>query len=405
MEQLYHKTITKNTNKLTKYTNKKIITKKNMYSQQKGGKYIDKGGFGCVITPALKCSNKDKNMDKMVSKIIRDSDSDITNELKISQILKKLDPTKKYYITFDKYCYINNIPDERKDLISVHYTNEDLSKYEIDDGQSNKDENACDIELSLKPLNLIMEYGGYSLSTIIKTNLKIISTKARMHQMFIDNLEIYFKHLILGVVKMHFNRIINRDIKPKNIMMNWNKETNQVLIRYIDFGLSDMLTNEYCSDIENIRNKGTPTYIAPELMISYVIRKYGYRSESYILKKITKEIDENVKYSLSRINEKQLLGNINENINNLYQKIKTLFDENKILPIYFGTEKNKFNGYLQKADIYSLGLSIFLALYTYSDINVRKQNDLYDLLIHMIAFDPDKRYNAVQCLSHRYFHK
>ena len=44
-------------------------------------------------------------------------------------------------------------------------------------------------------------------------------------------------------------------------------------------------------------------------------------------------------------------------------------------------------------------------LYYYSDINVRDDNLLYVLLIHMIAIDPDKRYNGVQCLAHPYFHQ
>ena len=101
-----------------------------------------------------------------------------------------------------------------------------------------------------------------------------------------------------------------------------------------------------------------------------------------------------------RINERELLGNYKENIQSLYYKINDLFESDKILPAYFGTEKNKFNGYLQKADVYALGLAIFIMLYVYSDIDVKGNADLYDLLIHMIAMDPDKRYNAVQCLSH-----
>ena len=35
-----------------------------------------------------------------------------------------------------------------------------------------------------------------------------------------------------------------------------------------------------------------------------------------------------------------------------------LYKSNKLLPAYFGTDKNKFNGYLQKADIYALGITI-----------------------------------------------
>ena len=37
-------------------------------------------------------------------------------------------------------------------------------------------------------------------------------------------------------------------------------------------------------------------------------------------------------------------------------------------------------------------------------MNIRKNDSkLYDLLSNMINLDSDKRYNAVQCLSHPYF--
>ena len=384
-------------NKLTKKQN-------GLYVGQNGGKFIDKGGFGCVVSPALKCSSSDKKTDKMVSKIVTNTDEDFYNELKISQILKKIDPMKKYYLTFEKYCYINNIPADRDDLLSVHYLDEDFSKFEVIGEQANKDKKTCNIELALKPVNLIMEYGGYSLSNIIKMSCKQQGTKAKMHQMFIDNLRTYLKHLILGLIKMHFNRIVNRDIKPHNILMNWNKSSGDVQIRYIDFGLSDFLSTDFCSKTDNITRKGTPTYFSPEIIVAYIVRKYKDRSESYIISKIIKEIEANVKKSIMNINEKELLGNFTNNCLSLYQKVKYLFDNQQILNSYYGTEKNKFNGYLQKSDVYALGLTIFIALYIYSDIDVRNNELLYDLLIHMIAIDPDKRYNAVQCLSHPYFH-
>ena len=376
----------------------------NKTQKQIGGKYVDKGGFGCVIAPALKCSNKDKNFDKMVSKIIPVTDYDFYNELRISQMLKKLDPTKKYYLTFEKYCYINNIPEDRKDLLDVHFLDNEYSKFEVLEGQNNKEKKTCNIEIALKPVNLIMEYGGYSLSSIMRVSRKQQGTKSKMHQIFIDNLRPYLKHLILGIIKMHFNRIVNRDIKPRNILMNWDKDTNNVQIRYIDFGLSDFISNEFSSSLDNIRTKGTPTYYAPELIVAYIIRKYYDRSQSYLIGKIYKELEDNFKKTIISINEKEILGNFRENSIALYHKIKSLFENNQILSVYFGSEKNKFNGYIQKGDVYALGLSIFNILYVYSDINVRGNDQLYDLLIHMITMDPDKRYNAVQCLSHPYFH-
>lgn len=392
----YKKTNNVNSNR----TNKKTL-KQNVYLHNlKGGKYVDKGGFGCVITPAIPCSHKDKNLEKYISKIARD---DVANEIKISSILYKLDPTKKYYLTHDKYCYLNSIPDNRDDLVSVHYTDDKLTKFEIEPGQGKKDKQACYVELDLKPVNIIMEHGGYSLSSIMKTNRKSKGTRAIMHQMFIDNLRPYLKHLILGIVKMHNNRIVNRDIKQKNIMMNWNKETNEVALRYIDFGLSEFLTTDFCRHISNINRHGTQFYISPEVHIAYILRSYSSRSEQYITKKIFNELHTYVKRAFLTINEQQLLGNLDNNIKTLYEKIKYLYDNNKILTSHFGTEKNKFNGYIQKCDVYALGLSIFETLYVHSEINVQHNTKLYDLLIHMLAFDPDKRYNAVQCLSHPYF--
>lgn len=367
---------------------------------QTGGKFIGKGGFGCVVSPALKCSKKDKYTDMMVSKVIPTHDIHYSNELKISQVLKKIDPSKKYYLTFEKYCFINQIPDDRRDFVNVHYLNDELTKWEVVEGQPEKDKNACRLELALKPINLIMDYGGYSLTDIGAVSTKLQGTKAKMHQLFIDNLAANIKHLVLGLVKMHFNRIVNRDIKLRNIMMSFNKETKQVQLRYIDFGLSNLLTTEYCNDANNIRTAGTPNYIAPELYTASIVNRYRERSSTYQLQKIMRDLDANFKHSIMRINEREMLGNYRENIQSLHHKIHELQTTGKLLPAYFGTDKNKFNGYLQKADVYALGLAIFILLYVYSDYDVRGNAELYDLLIHMIAMDPDKRYNAVQCLSH-----
>jgi serine/threonine protein kinase len=117
-------------------------------------------------------------------------------------------------------------------------------------------------------------------------------------------------------------------------------------------------------------------------------------------------ITKHVEKALEVIGEKQIIAKLNSTIDALYKKIKYLYDKDRLLLAYFGTDKNKFNGYLQKADVYSLGISIYETLYIHSNINIKKNNDykdLYDLLSHMIDMDSDKRYNIVQCLSHPYF--
>jgi len=94
---------------------------------------------------------------------------------------------------------------------------------------------------------------------------------------------------------------------------------------------------------------------------------------------------------------------LNANIDTLYKKVEYLFEKQKLLNAYYGSDNNKFNGFLQKADIYALGLTIYECLYKYSNINIKQNEKLYDLLLHMIAIDPDKRYNVYQCLEHPYF--
>ena len=414
-----------------------------------GGKYIDKGSFGCVVKPAIKCYKRDSNtqLKQSISKIIHDSGDDgdtSLDELKMSTILKKLDPEQHYYLTYIKFCYINDIPVDRKDITNAHKKKDNnknniIHKQSSNSNHRNKHKHVCKIDLTLKPLNIIMDYGGYSLYNIIKYNITNthINThtknglKVLMHKLFIKNLKENFKHLLLGIVKMHNNRIVNRDIKPKNILMKLNtehtaayidthidnndKDTNPntnpntnpiytILLRYIDFGLSEILTSLHCSDIDNISINGTRHYISPELYITYIYHKYNTNNtEEYIIKKINTEIHNNVYKAFNIINELSMISDLDNKNKQLYDTIKNLYNTKKILPYYFGTTKHKFNGYLQKNDVYALGLTMFELLYIYSDYNMTENLELYDLLKHMIAFDPYIRYNAVQCINHAYF--
>ena len=400
----------------------------------RGGKFIDKGGFGCVITPALPCPNYDINLDKSVSKIIKKTSISLTSEITISNILKKIDPEQKFYVTINKYCVINNIPANRTDLTNVKYKDDKLSDYSIDkedlldkSGKKKKiDRQFCDIDLDLKPINLIMPYAGISLKSVMNSNRKNDSIKSKMHQLFVDNLKHYFKHLIIGLLKMHNNRIINKDIKQSNIMLEWQTDKadkddpkhepnhdlkhdssshNTMLVRYIDFGLSTFLTSEYCKDITNINSKGTPFYLAPEIFICSFIIKHKNLSEKYQLKKITDNIHKNVAKAYYIINEKEKIKKLDYDIIVLYKKIKYLYEKGRLLEIYFGSDSNKYNGYIQKSDVYSLGLSIYETLYKYSGINVKNNESLRKLLLHMIDINPDTRYNIVQCISDPYFSK
>ena len=405
----------------------KTKTKKKQYILN-GGKYLDKGGFGCVVKPAIPCKvfkPKNFNYNNYVSKIINNPDiGDINEEIRISHILTQIDPQNTYFITINDYCYIPEpeLLKDRTDIIAVEYLDKKKTKYDIS-SKPNLDKKHCIIDINEKSINLIFEYGGISLSKIMKINRKDTNNiKAKIHQLFITNINLYFKHLLIGLEKMHRNKIVNRDIKQKNIMLyidqsklpqlasiDLTKKNDNILnimkLRYIDFGLATHITTSVSTDIKNIFLCGTYRYVAPEIFISYVLVQYKNRSTQYKHKKINEKL-KNLKEALDRLEEKHMIQTLKENINSLYLKIQYLCDNNKILDKYFGSNSHShYNGYLQKADVYALGITIFDTLHIkkYSNVNVRKNKNLYDLLLNMIKIDPDERFNVIQCIHHPYF--
>jgi len=427
----------KKTNKTKKSnkTNKSNKTKKSNYNKKlkytlRGGKYLDEGGFGCVIKPALPCSHLSKsiNLNNYVSKIISDPDAidDTEDEIEISKHLKHIDPNIDYFITIKNYCYLKSLPNDRTNVVDVEYKDDKHNKYDVPKHLS-IDKNHCAMDLNDRPLNLILPFGGISLSKIMKIDRKdTYNMKARMHQLFITNIKTYFKHLLMGIELMHRYRIVNRDIKQKNIMLyveptmvtkietinlkSINPDIKKIMkIRYIDFGLSTHIKSSLTNSINNINLNGTKRYIPPELFITYYLLKYSNKSTSYKTEYITNEINKNVKKAYKRIEETNILDTLNEKVNMMINKIQYLYNTDKLLDKYYGINTvSKYNGYLQKADVYALGITIFdtLQLKNHSNINVREKktpNSIYDLLLKMIDPNPNDRFNIIECINHPYF--
>ena len=410
----------------TKNNTKYKIKQNTKYKSKtlRGGKFLDKGGFGCVVRPALECNiiSKNLNLNNYVSKIINQPDKDIDDEIYISKILIQIDPDIKYFISIKDYCYINKLSEERTDIVNVNYTNEKHTKY-IAPTKKNLDKQFCHMDLNDKPINLILPFGGISLSKIIKINRKDTNNmKSIMHQLFVTNIKTYFKHLLVGLEKMHRHKIVNRDIKQKNIMLyldpsflsklktiDLKEKQDDILkimsVRYIDFGLSTYIKTSLSKDYNNIHLNGTYRYLSPEIFICYILYKYINKNSVNKQQHINEKI-KNVIEALSRIEEKNMLSKLQENIYSLTKKISHLIENDILLDKYFGTNTTQlYNGYLQKADVYALGMTIFdsLQLKKHSNVDVRENKLLYDLLLKMIDIDPDKRYNVIQCINHPYF--
>ena len=393
----------------------------------KGGKYLDEGGFGCVVKPALSCKHLPShlNLNNYVSKIIsnpNDSD-DIEDEIQISKLLKHLDKDIEYFITIKDYCYINTLPKDRTNVVDVEYKNDKRTKYDIPKHLT-LDKKYCAMDLNDRPMNLIIPFGGISLSKIIKIDRKdTYNMKARIHQLFVTHIKLFFKHLLMGIEIMHRSKIVNRDIKQKNIMIYVEPSMLQTLqtidlktinpnikkmmkVRYIDFGLSTYITSAISSNLKNLNLSGTFRYLAPELFISHYLIKYRNKSTQYKIEQINENINKHVKKAFDRIKETSVLNTLNDKINVLIKKIQYVYENNKLLDKFFGINTiGRYNGYLQKADVYALGITIFdtLQLEKHSNMNVREDTLLYDLLLKMIEINPDDRINVIECINHPYF--
>jgi serine/threonine protein kinase len=453
----------------------KRLNSKNNAAILKGGKFLGRGNFGCVISPALACSDKkifktsnnkaktktktktNKNADKnnnLVSKIILIPDEDIQDEINISNKLKSIDPEQQYFLTINKYCKVKKIPKDRTNVVKVQYLNNNNSEHYNKLENKTLDKVVCGIDLSAKPINLIMTNGGYDLFDIgniindyglDNKNIKLKEStkhKIKTSNMLFDNLKDNINNLLKGLLKMHQNRIVNRDIKQENIMINYDDKIDKFYIRYIDYGLSEILTPSYCADYKNINAQGTPQLIPIEIYITFYINKYykhnkinkqGVRSiqgkygkyntqdiqdikdiqdiqdiqyndttyDKIMMYDINKDVNEHVKQILKSLNIS--VSDLNSIVIKLFSEIKTMFNNKTILYKYFGIN-DILNGYLQKGDIYALGITLYEFLDVYTKvINIKKDIRLYDLIKHMIDLNPNTRYNALQCLKHPYF--
>jgi serine/threonine protein kinase len=381
----------------------------------KGGRYLGEGSFGCVVTPSIYCPNSRINTKKYsgisstfrepVSKLIKYADEQVDTEITIANILKKIDPKQKYFLYVIDNCKIQKVPKNRSNVASVRFIDDELSSFRKLENKK-LDKNYCDIDLSLNPINLIIPDGGYDFQNIIEAynNQKYKDTQEyKVCKLFITDFKNQFRYLLNGLYKLHQIRIVNRDIKKENLMIDWdNKDKTQVRIKYIDFGLSEILTSKYCSSIHNIHAQGTAEFISPEIIIASILRdNYNYNHD-YLINKITKQMrDTTIKICKELKLDYSNLEEVNKKI--LFSMLDD-FKNKTILPKYFGTDENKFNGYVQKTDVYALGLTIYEVIQEYSkDSKLKKNLKLMNLLKNMIEFDPEKRLNILQCIQHPYF--
>jgi NIMA (never in mitosis gene a)-related kinase len=87
-----------------------------------------------------------------------------------------------------------------------------------------------------------------------------------------------FSQIVLAVQYLHdVKKIIHRDIKMKNIFINWNQKDRKFEAKLGDFGISKVLENTLKMTTTCI---GTPFYMSPESCMGL---EYNFKSDIWSL--------------------------------------------------------------------------------------------------------------------------
>ncbi|CAD8144682.1 unnamed protein product [Paramecium octaurelia] len=100
-------------------------------------------------------------------------------------------------------------------------------------------------------------YVDIALEYIAQGSLRKVINKVRLDE---TNVRIYARQILEGIQYLHENKVIHRDIKAANILVD-----SDGTIKLSDFGTSKVLESEENLIIQNKSLKGTPYWMAPEV--------------------------------------------------------------------------------------------------------------------------------------------
>lgn len=184
-----------------------------------GGKVIGSGGFGCIFTPELKCTNKSVKYGKSISKLMKKKYATIeyNDIIKYKTILSAIPDYENYFLIKGfSLCTPEKL--EKSDLINFDKKCSALKKMDITSKTVNN---------SLDKLTAInMPYGGVDVGKYIVENKMDYKILYKLNESLIELLK-------NGIIPMNEKGVYHCDVKDSNILVDSFDKT-----RLIDWGLS-----------------------------------------------------------------------------------------------------------------------------------------------------------------------
>jgi len=199
-----------------------MVKTRKKYINNKGGRVIASGGYGCVFIPALKCEGASKRETNKISKLMTETHA-ISEYEEINKIKHQLDSIPNY----QNYFLINDTTLCRpakltvSDLTAFSDKCSALPKNNITKNNIN---NKLDEVMSLNIPN-----GGLPVDDYLYSN-------GSLQKMYNVNFAL-IKLLKKGIIPMNKRNIYHSDIKDSNILIDDSEKA-----RLIDWGLSVQYT-------------------------------------------------------------------------------------------------------------------------------------------------------------------
>lgn len=228
--------------------------------------------------------------------------------------------------------------------------------------------NLLDVIHTSKKLTLVFEY--------CDSDLKKIMDNLKGEKLPKETVKLYLYEMLQGIGYIHKHKILHRDLKPQNLLINSNG-----VLKICDFGLA--------------RGYGIPIRIYTNEVVTL-----WYRAPDILLG--SKMYDTSVDiWSIGCIFAEMIMGTpmfIGKNENEQLDKIFTLLgtpDENEYQWL---KESPEWGGYINNENFKKFEKQDMKKLYP-----TIEDEEAYDLLKKMIVFEPDNRISAADALKHPYF--
>ena len=254
-------------------------------------KLLDAGGFGCVYyNPGISCTGKpDRNKDYVTK--LQKKDESSSNEIQISDIIKKIDRYSNVFAPIESTC--------------------DINIRQLNIQKNNKDINECkiikdDVPYTLMKVPYINKANFFSSLTEKSDNNKHAILQV------IDTYEVILRAIDLLIEK----KVVHNDIKEKNILYSKILESPVI----IDFGIS--------IDMDKLLNKINDIEYLKEIFYVYAPDYYAWPLEIHIISYLLHEEDYLSLKSIKSICEEFVYNN--KGFNLYSDKFKSMYVDNAV---------------------------------------------------------------------------